>query len=76
MKNEVKVSVELTTKNKVIVKNDKNMSWSFNFRKGEEERPIYMISSIITSLLNPTIINVMNYHFENKIQFTLRFDEQ
>lgn len=75
MKNEVKVSVELTTKNKVIVKNDKNMSWSYNIKE-EEGRPIYMISSIITSLLIPTIINLMHNHFENKIQFTLRFDEQ
>lgn len=73
MKNEVKVSVELTAENKVIVKNDTGSEWSYNIKE-EYGMPYCMVSSIITSMLCASIIHIMDNQFENKLQFTIRLD--
>lgn len=73
MKNEVKVSVKLTDKNEVIVKNDTGSEWKYKI-KDREDMPNYMISSVITSLLCSSIIYIMEEKFKNKIQFTIKLD--
>jgi hypothetical protein len=75
MKNEVKVSVKLTDKNEVIVKNDTGHEWHFKI-KDRFDMPNYMISSIITSMLCSSIIHIMEEDFENEILFTIKLDNK
>ena len=70
----MKTTVTLKRKDGVItVENDRGTSWRYYVREGEED-PTNMTSSVITSLLQVTVLQVLTRN-DGNIKFSLEVEQ-